>query len=75
VSTFAEHALANLGKIAMPQLLDTAAGPPSPRLEPALRALTEAVGADLKSAVAALAQAGQEERRRWVEATRASLEA
>ncbi len=74
VSTFAEHAVANLGKLALPQLLDTAAGPPSPRLEAALRALAEVVGGDQKGAVAALAEASQDERRRWVEATRVTLE-
>ena len=39
VTTSAEHALANLGEMALPQLLRVAGGTDSPRLRPALRAV------------------------------------
>jgi len=67
VSTSAEHALANLGDLALPGLLRIGGGPASPRLAPAVRALAEMLGDPLKAEVQALADAPQDHRRRVLE--------
>ena len=65
--TSAEHALANLGELALPQLLEAAGGPASPRLEPALRALAEYLGEERGAGVEALADRPPADRRAALE--------
>jgi HEAT repeat protein len=67
VQTSAEHALANLGNLALPRLLQIAGGPESPRLVPALHALAEIFGDQLKPEVEALATCPERERRQVLE--------
>ncbi len=67
VTTSAEHALANLGRIALPRLLEVSGGPASPALEPALSALAELLGEERGIGVEALADKPQAERRAALE--------
>jgi HEAT repeat protein len=67
VMTSAEHALANLGELALPQLLEVAGGPVSPRLAPALRALAEYLGEERGAGIEALADKARSERRAELE--------
>jgi len=62
VRTSAEFALANLGNLALPRLLEIAAGPSSPRHRPALRALTQIFEEELHSWIEYLAECPDEER-------------
>jgi HEAT repeat protein len=54
VRTSAENALANLGPLALPRLFETASGPEGPRLRPALQALAESLGEELRPGIAEL---------------------
>lgn len=66
VTTSAEHALANLGEMALPQLLRAAGGADSPRLRPALRSVAEYLGEDVDR-VEGLADQTLEERQAALE--------
>ncbi len=67
VQTSAQHALANLGNLALPALLRIAGGPDSPRLGPSLHVLGEIFGDAVRPEVEALVDAPQAERRAILE--------
>jgi len=72
VQTSAEHALANLGDLALPDLLAVTTGEGSPRLRPALRALAELLGDDVATLEASADEPRQERRQRVERLTRGS---
>ena len=67
VRTSTENALANLGPLALPRLLETASGPEGPRVRPALHALAEALGEELRPGIDELAALTPEERHRHLQ--------
>jgi HEAT repeat protein len=72
VSTSASNALANLGALAIPRLLETA-GPESPRMLPALHALAEVFSEHLDAKPAELAALAEDERRAALQAAAESF--